>query len=94
MQVVLLYPEGIDHNVLFVESRDSARKVVENETMRFDLQIGKSLVDDRYESIVRSIMSDASAECANDIIHVMDFIVKVRVQGLGFRKVFQVVSIL
>ena len=90
----MLYPEGIDHNVLFVEGRDSARKVVENETTRFDLQTGKSLVEDRYESIVRSIMSDASAGCANDIVqHVMDFIVKVGVQGLGVRKVWRPVSL-
>jgi hypothetical protein len=64
----LLYPEGIDHDVLFVEGSDSTRKVVENETTRFDLQTGKSLVEDRYESIVQSIMSDASAGCADDIV--------------------------
>ena len=90
----MLYPKGIDHNVLFIEGRDSARKVVENESMRFDLQTGKSLVEDRYESIVRSIMSDASAGCANDIVqHVMDFIVKVGGHGLGVRKVWRPVSL-
>ena len=90
----MLYPEGIDHNVLFVEGKDSARNVVGNESTRFDLQTGKSLVEDRYESIIRSIMSDASAGCANDIVqHVMDFIVKVGVQGLGVRKVWRPVSL-
>jgi len=90
----LLYPEAINHNILFVEGRDSARKVVENETTRFDLQTGKSLVEDRYESIVQSIMSNASAGYANDIVqHVMDFVVKVGVQGLGVRKVWRPVSL-
>jgi len=36
--------------------------------MRFDLQTGKSLVEDRYESIIRSIMSDASTGCTDDIV--------------------------
>ena len=62
----LLHPEGIGHDVLFVEGKDSARKVVGNESTRFDLQTGESLVEDRYESIIRSIMSDASAGCADD----------------------------
>ena len=64
----MLYPEAIDHDVLLVEGEDSARKVIQNETTRFDLQTGKPLVEDRDESIIRSIMSDASAGCADDIV--------------------------
>jgi len=37
---------------LFVEGGDRAREVVGNETTRFDLQTGKSLVEDRNKSIV------------------------------------------
>jgi len=48
----LLYPEGIDHDVLLVEGGVRGRKVVGNETPRFDLQTGESLVEDREESIV------------------------------------------
>jgi len=90
----LLYPKGIDHDVLFVEGGDRAREVVGNETTRFDLQTGESLVEDRDESIVRSIMSDASAGCADDIVqHVMDFIVEVGVQLLRVGKVWTLVSL-
>jgi hypothetical protein len=74
----LLYPEGIDHDVLLVEGRDSARKVAGNESTRFDLQTGESLVEDRDESIVRSIM---------------DLIVEVGVQGLRVGKVRRPVSL-
>jgi hypothetical protein len=90
----LLYPEGIDHDVLFIESRDSARKVVANEITRFDLQTGESLVEDRRKSIVGPIMSDASAGCADDIVQqVMNFIVKVGVEGLRVREVWRPVSL-
>jgi len=90
----LLYPEVIDHDVLLVKGEDSARKVIRNETTRFDLQTGKSLVEDRDESIIRSIMSDASAGCADDIVqHVMNFIVKVGVQHLRVGKVWRPVSL-
>ena len=90
----MLYPEGIDHDVLLVEGGDRARKVVGNETMRFDLQTGESLVEDREESIVRSIMSNASAGCADDIVqHVMNFIVKVGVQHLRVGEVWRPVSL-
>ena len=94
VRVLLLYPEGIDHDVLLVEGGDRAREVVGNETTRFDLQTGESLVEDRDESIVRSIMSDASAGCADDIVqHVMNFIVKVDVQHLRVGKVWRPVSL-
>ena len=84
----MLYPEGIDHDVLFVESRDSARKIVANEITRFDLQTGESLVEDRRKSIVGPIKSDASAGCVDDIVQqVMNFIVKVGVEGLRVREV-------
>ena len=90
----MLYPKGIDHNVLFVEGRDRARKLVENESTKFDLQTGESLVEDRDESIIRSIMSDASAGCADDIVqHVMNFIVKVGIQHLRVGKVWRPVSL-
>ena len=90
----MLYPEGIDHDVLFVEGSDSTRKVVENESTRFDLQTGKSLVEDGYEVIVRPIMSDASAGCANDIIqHVMDFVIKIGIESLRVGKIWRPVSI-
>ena len=74
----MLYLEGIDHDVLFVEDRDSAGKVVGNESKRFDLQTGKSLIEDRDKSIVRPIMSNTSAGCANDIVQqVMYFILEI-----------------
>ena len=60
----LLYPEAIDHNVLFIEGEDSGKKAVGNESTRFDLQIGKSLVEDVY----KSIMSDASAGRADHVV--------------------------
>ena len=47
VRMLSLYPEGIDHDVLLVESGDSARKVIGNESTRLDLQTGKSLVEDR-----------------------------------------------
>ena len=76
----MLYPERIDHDVLFVEDRDPARKVVENETTRFDLQTGKSLVEHGCKSIVGPIMPDASAGRANYVIqHVMDFVIEIRI---------------
>ena len=79
----MLYPEGIDHDVSLVEGGHRAREVIRNKTTRFDLQTGKSLVEDRDESIIRSIMSDASAERADNIVqHVMNFIVKVSIQRL------------
>jgi len=72
----LLYPEGINHDILIIEDRDSTRKVVWNQG-RIDPQTGKSLVKDGYESIVRPIMSDASAGCTDDIIQqVMDFVIE------------------
>ncbi len=71
-----------------IEARDSARKVVGNETTRFDLQTEESWVKDGHERIVRPIMSDATAGRAHDIVqHVMDFIVKVGIQRLRVRKV-------
>ena len=86
----MLYPKGINHDILVVEGRHSARKVIGNESMRFDLQTGKSLVEDRYESIVRSIMSDASAGCTDDVVQrVMDFIIKFGIQGLRVGKVWR-----
>jgi len=89
-----MYPEGIDHDVLLVEGGDRAREVVGNETTRFDLQTGESLVEDRDKSIVRSIMSDAYAGCADDIVqHVMDFIVEVAIQLLRVGKVRRPVSL-
>jgi len=91
----LLYPEGIYHDVLLVEGRDSARKVVGNETTRVDLQTGESLVEDRDESIVRSIMSDASAGCTDDIAQqVMDLVIEVGVQGPCVGKVWRPVSLI
>ena len=52
------------------------------------------LVEDREESIVQSIMSDASAECADDIVqHVMDFIVEVGIRLLHVGKVWRPVSL-
>ena len=90
----MLYPEGIDHDVLVVEGRHSARKVVGNESTRFDLQTGESLVEDGDESVVQLIMSDASAGCADDIVqHVMDFIVKVSIQLLWVGNVWRPVSL-
>jgi hypothetical protein len=88
----LLYPEGIDHNILIIEGGDSTRKVVRNQG-RIDPQTGKSLVEDGYESIVRPIMSDASAGCADDVVQqVMDFVIEVGIQGLRVRKVWRPVS--
>ena len=94
IRVLLLDSEGIDHDVLLVEGGDRAREVVGNETTRFDLQTGESLVEDRDESIVRTIMSDASAGRADDIVqHVMDLIVEVGVQLLRVGKVWRPVSL-
>ena len=77
-----------------VEGGDCAREVVGNETTRFDLQTGESLVEDRDESIVRSIMSDASAGRSDDIVqHVIDFIVEVTIQLLRVGKVRRPVSL-
>jgi len=74
----LLYPEGIDHDVLLVEGGDGAREVVGNETRKFDLQTGESLVHDRNECIVRSIMN---------------FIIKVVIQGFQVGEVWRPVSL-
>ena len=91
---MLYYPEMIDHDFLFVDGRDSTRKVVENETTRFDLQTGKSLVEDGCESIVQSIMSDACTGCADDIVQrVMDFVIKIGIQGLRFRNIWRPVPL-
>jgi len=89
-----LYPEGIDLDVLLVKGGDRAREVIGNEPTRFDLQTGESLAKDRDKSIVRSIMSDASAGCADDIVqHVMDFIAEVGIQLLRVAKVWRPVSL-
>jgi hypothetical protein len=83
----LLYPEGINHNILIIDDRDATRKVVRNQG-RIDPQTGKSLVEDGYESIVRPIMSDASAGCADDIVQqVMGFVIEVGIEGLRVGKV-------
>ena len=94
VRVLLLYPEWLDHDVLLVEGGHRAREVIRNKTTRFDLQTGKSLVEDRDESIIRSTMSDASAGCADDIVqHVMDFIVEVGIRLLQVGKVWRPVSL-
>ena len=88
----MLYPEGINHDILIIEDRDSTRKVIQNQG-RIDPQTGKSLVEDGYESVVRPIMSDTSAGCADDIVQqVMNFVIEAGIEGLRVGKFWRPVS--